>query len=1042
MSYRIDDTARNRYARNGGTPTPLPQDKAQAFQKALAEALRHRSEAGGPGALQPGHDRVFVADNDDSLWRIAQDNNVSYADLLAANRRTDMPVSGQIYPGEIIFVPSVAPEKAAATPEDGKGVPAGEAGFVNDLYDRGNALEYADQPQTVDYPRETADIKADVQTYLESLPAAQRQDAALRLTGQDWRDAGPAGTAVTDAVRAEGLQTDAGTVVADRLYAKGNQLEYADDPSSIDYPHETDVLTGQVQTYLDTLPPGDRQQAVQQLYDRDWRDAGPAQTAIEVAAKRENLTLAPTTHAGPDVEQAARAITTRAQAAGTPDARYKVLADAYAGASPQVRAALQQGDAGKAILDGAAQWAVDGLKDVDKAAGDAVPELQLMQRLDQLTAGTDKTLATRLMTAAVPKIEAANQDSLHGPTGTQLQTGPDGARLLMQVTSRIAGTPDGDAAIQRLAQIGFYDRDAVRNAIGAGENPAYALALADGGGTQVFQDDVLAGVDQFRGQVGRDIDAADKNRLELDWRSANYQGAMTPDQLDSAVAAFKRDNPDWETKQAALDQAVATDGEKLLTQIQALQSLPPGLAGQQGAADARVRQILDDPKAMRAMQQAMQANPGMLDSPATQATIGSLARLSDRGRKLAEEAATQWARRALSDALNPTASGQPQNIAQVKATITRFETTGARILGMSDVDVRKATALLQGALPQPGETEADVQRRLSTLDQKLEQLVSREGIKSFGRREKLGQLFRGIGFAAAAVTLTQSAPKAFADPNVRNVLKASADAAGLSQKSIELMSAVGILGDDNKAVKLLGGSDRPLVKGLGVFGAIFDLANAGDAFERGDVPSGTLYLASATGTVIAALGTGTMAGPVGLTIVVASVIGQMVWGQISKVRESNRFMNDTSAEFLRFAGFDDGPAHALVDQSGEGYSPVPLLVKYAEVKGYDLTKPDQQKAFTDWINAMPADRLATLRDNIHHTLDAAKGDVGKFGKTDAGDSGYADVNHRPSVNAGRGGTVSQPSVADRIRDGDAAPASAAQLDIALGVLGLATLPQR
>jgi hypothetical protein len=1042
VSYRIDDAARNRYSRNGDRTTPLPQNQAQAFQKALAEALQHRSEAGGPGTVQQGHERVFVADNDDSLWRIARDNNVSYDDLLAANRRTDMPVAGQIDPGEIVFVPDVSPEKAAATPENGQGVPGGEAGFVSDLYDRGNALEYADNPKAVDYPKETAGIAADVRSYLEALPASQRQDAALRLVGQDWRDAGPSGTAVTDAVKAEGLQTDAGTVVADRLYTRGNQLEYAADPAAIDYPRETGAMADQIRSYLDGLPPGDRQQAVQQLYDRDWRDAGPAQTAIEDAAKSRNIVLAPTTHAGPDVEQAARAITSRATAAATPDARFKILTDGYAGATPPVRAALQQGDAGRAILDGAAQWAVDGLKDVGNADGDAVPELHLMQRLDQLTSGTDKTLATQLMTAAVPKIEAANQAALHGQTGMQLQTGPDGAKLLMQVTSRIAGTPDGDAAIQRLACIGFYDRNAIRNAIGTGENPAYALDLASKGGGELFQGDVLAGMDQFRSQVGSDVDAAGKNQLELDWRSANYQGAMTPDQLDKAVAAFRQNNPDWEKKQAALDQAVASDGQKLLTQIQALQTLPPQLAGQKGAADARIKQILDDPKAMQAMQAALQKNPALLDSPATQVTIGNIARLSDRGRKLAEEAATQWARRALSDALNPTTSGQPQDIDQVKATIARFETTGSRILGMSDVDVRKATALLQEALPQAGESQADMQKRLSTLDQRLENLVSREGIKSFGRRETLGQLFRGIGFAAAAASLTQSAPKAFNDPNVRNVLKASADFAGLSQKSIELMSAVGILGDDNKAVKLLGGSDRPLVKGLGVFGAIFDIANAGDAFDRGDVPSGIMSLTSATGTVIAALGTGTMAGPVGLSIVVASVIGQMVWGQIFKVQESNRFMNDTSADFLRFAGFHAGPAHALVDQSGEGYSPVPLLVKYAQDKGYDLGKPDQQKAFADWINAMPADRLATLRDSIHHTLDGLKGDAGKFGRTDPGDAAYADVDRKPVVGAGKGGTVYGDSMADKIRQGDAAPASAAQLDTTLRVLGLPVLPQR
>lgn len=1037
MSFRIDDAARSRYSPDGGTTKPLPVQQSEAFQRSLSEALRSRAGAGGQGAVQKGREKVFVVEAGDNLWRIAQENNVRLSDLMADNPRARPSDYDLIRPGDVIFVPDAAPDLAAGTARDAKGVPSGEDGFADDLYARGNALEYADNPGAVDYRAETAGIASDVRNYLDALPETERQDAALRLLGRDWRDAGPAGQGVEDAVKAEGLQTDPEEVVAGRLHSRANRIASADS-GAMDFNREQGLLETDVRSYVESLPGRQRPRALQRLFDMDWQDAGAGQTAVETVAKQQVVTLAESAHTGADSEEGARKIIAQAQAAGTPDARYKALANGYAGASPQVQTALRQGEPGRRIVDDAAQWVVDGLKDVDKAAGDAAPEMKMMQRLDGLTAGADKALATRLVTAVVPKIEAANQASLHGRTGSELRTGPEGARFLMQVTSRIAGTPEGDAAIRRLAGLGFYDMNSVRNAIGTGENPAYAITLADRGGSRVFEQDVLAGVDQFRAQVGRDIKSTLDHRLDLDWRSANYQGAMTPDQLEAAVAGFKRDHPDWEREQEALDRKVAGDGEKLLLQIQALKTLPPG---QQGAADAVVKRILDDPKAVQAMTLAMQANPGLLDSPVMQNTIGTVARLSDRGRKLAEEAATQWARKALSGALDPDASGKPKSIEQVRATITRFESTAAHILGMSDVDVRKATTLLKEALPQPGETEADVQRRLSTLDQKLETLVSRDGVKAFGRRERLGQLFRGIGFAAAGATLTQSVPKAFADPNARNVLKASADAAGLSQKSIELLSAVGVLGDDNKAVRLFGGSDRPLVKGLGVFGAIFDVANAGDAFDRGDVPTGMMSLTSAAGTVVAALGTGTMAGPIGLGIVIASVIGQLVWGQIQKVEASNRFMNDTSAEFLRYAGFSPAASQALVDQSGDGYSPVPLLAKYAQEKGYDLSRPDQQKAFADWISGMSGDKLATLRDNIHHTLDASKGDVQKFGKTADSDARWQDPNHKPMVGASKGGAIYGDSIAEKIRDGEAAPASVAQLDIALGVLGLKPLPQ-
>ena len=1032
MSVQIDGAATYRFDPIKHTQVPLTEQEHKRFQGAIDDALAARKATGGSGDLKEGSERVVVVDAKDTrggLSQIAKENHVSYQELLNLNNRTDIPNLNVIQPGQVIFIPTK---------------PEGEGTLAETLTSQGKGVSAGDTAKT-------AAMAGDVRSYLQSLPMEQRQDAVLRLYGMAWGDAGPAVQAsITQAAQGEGLTTNAEEAFAQKLYDLGNTLEYADNYGDIDYGTATKALADDVRAYLQTLPEDQRQNALQRLFDRDWRDAGPAEQAIRAAsdvlppnAPRAEFPdartpqLAVSSHMGADVEHDARAIISNALQNNSPDGAFRALNDSYANASPEVRQVLLHSDGTEKILNDAAQWAVDGLKDVEKADGDLVPVMHMMERLDSLTKGADKTLATELMTAATPKIEAANEQALRSETGSPLQTGPQGARLLMQIAGRIAGTPEGDAVISRLANLGFYDMNEIRNAIGEGTDPAYAIELAADGGSSVFTNDVVPGLEQFRSQVGRDVDAYNSHMEELNWRVANYQGAMTQEQLDRAIADFKRNHPDWEREQQRLERKLSQDGEALLARIQQLQNLPPELSGQREAANQEINRILEDPKATFAIQKAWQNEPKLLDSPQMQNTIAQVARLSDRGRKLAEEATTQWVRAQLSSI--KAAGSDNVDINKLQSLLDRFEKTGGRMLGMSDVDINKVTKTLRDALPQPGDSDEAKLARLRTMDRQLDEFSSRDGVKTFNRRERLGQMLRGIGLAANFVTLTQSAPQAFNDPSVRNWLKVASDTAGISQKSIELMGATGILSDSNKAVVLLGGSDRPLVKGLGVFSAIFDLANAGDAFERGDVPSGIMSLTSATGTVIAALGTGTMAGPIGLGIVAASVIGQMVWGQISKVNASNKYMNDTSAEFLRFAGFNDTAAHVLVDQSGDGYSPVPLLAKYAQEKGYDLTQADQQQKFVNWINSMPKDKLETLRDNIHHTLDNIGGDVSKFKQTADSDSGWSDVHKRPVIVSGRG-SVQTPSIADQINDKNAAPASVKQLDLTLQVLGLPALP--
>lgn len=942
MSFRIDKAARERHVDETGRTETLPPEQQRQFQAELDEAERERAEAGGPARHDDTDERLAVVESGDRLPTIAEENLVSYDDLVAHNPHLD---PDRIEAGEVIFLPNVSPELAAETARNGAGVPEGEEAFITNLRERGNAVEYADDPAAMDFDAEKAEIAGDVQDYLQALPASERQNAAQRL------------------------------------------------------------------------------------YDLDWRDAGPAQTAIEQAAQQEGLTLAPTTHSGPDVDDQVRDIVADAQGESAPVDQLKALNDAYVQASPEVKNALLRSQGGRDILQGAADWAVEGLRDLDENAGDQVPVLNLMQRLDEATQGMDQEIATRLVTQALPGVEAEYQRSLNDPDtypAGPLTAGPSGAEALMWVTDRIAGTPQGDAAIDRLIEMSFYESSGVRHAIANGANPAYAIEYAARSGSeQIFQNDVLGGTDDFRSKVGESADAYNAHMEELNWLSANHGVAMTPEELEQAVAGYRAEKGSgWEQTEQDLKNAMAANGKTLLEQLDALTSLPPELSGLQDEANAKIEETLGDANSYNAIRVALQQDSGQL-SDQTLRTIGTIGRLSDRGRKLVEEVATQVLRRDVLPAFADLNTNDPASVNRARQAIQSLnDKRWTTLLGVTDGDLSRATAALERALPQPGDSPEQLNARMTQLNQDL------NDVRSFDKSTFPGQFLRTIGVAGTGVSLFASMGMAEANPNLKNNLKVLIDSAGLGQKTIELMEGLGVLGSDSRSAQVLGSSSKPAVKFLGVLGSSFDFINAYEFYKSGDHVSAGISAAAGAGGVTAALGTGTMAGPIGLAIVGGAVIAQMLWND---VRQSNVHMNGVSADFLQHAGFERDAAEALVDQSGEGYSPMPILVKYAELKGLDMDDPAGQQAFVDWINDMPADKLATLRDNLHHTLDDMNGDLGQFGATAEDDLYYTWSSQQDGVPTPYKYVTYEK---DAILSGDSSPSSAAQVDAVLRTLGI------
>ncbi len=116
-----------------------------------------------------------------------------------------------------------------------------------------------------------------------------------------------------------------------------------------------------------------------------------------------------------------------------------------------------------------------------------------------------------------------------------------------------------------------------------------------------------------------------------------------------------------------------------------------------------------------------------------------------------------------------------------------------------------------------------------------------------------------------------------------------------------------------------------------------------------------------------------------------------IWGkeEIDKHLELTQFENsDAARQFLTDAGFNETTAEILMKQSDElGLSPVPVLMKYGELKG--LT----QEEIIDWVNALTAteegaENFEILCNSFNDITDSVQGDLSGFTETTSDYAGW------------------------------------------------------
>jgi hypothetical protein len=289
-------------------------------------------------------------------------------------------------------------------------------------------------------------------------------------------------------------------------------------------------------------------------------------------------------------------------------------------------------------------------------------------------------------------------------------------------------------------------------------------------------------------------------------------------------------------------------------------------------------------------------------------------------------------------------------------------------------------------------------------------------------------IFTGAGVALALPAMIDSSADFIKDPSVKTFLTAaSKDIPALNDSLALAMNFADkkpdwftTLGRASSCFKFIGaaialdGSRNRLAHGDEV-GAALNMGVAGSSAI-------SIYAGLTGAATMAAWWTG-----VGL-LLTASLAG---WDRYNHIQATNTYMTETTAEFFSYAGFNETAAQALSDQSGEGHSPVPIFMRYGELKG--MTKQET----VEWINTIVDSengltKLEWLRDCLHRTQDAIDNDISQFNSFDESDDHMIDNIHLGIDNIeGEGpghSVISASTWAD--------PRSAAQVDALLAKIGI------
>jgi LysM repeat protein len=632
-----------------------------------------------------------------------------------------------------------------------------------------------------------------------------------------------------------------------------------------------------------------------------------------------------------------------------PDKQEKVLADS------RVQQIVQRAaDYAKEPLDEYTQAVKDKkIKPDDSLIVDASVG-ESTQRTIDMTNGLDPRLAAMVVDKETTNIAQALDSAgvKRDEMFINLQTSSQNLTIL---AGRTFGAPDSTVVIDRvigLAGAENWKLDATMYAIGEqGAGPALAIRLGELRGTSDVMNEMVAGqIDAFaHGQIAKDYEEYVKANEELAWLVASEGPSMTADQLKSAVDDYLTKHPDREAQIKAAEAKLAQDGELFIKQVTQLNTLVGGDLTSNKDILKSFQSAAGQDGSMAAIQAALKANPDLITGDAGLTALDSFSAARDVWNKQGVDFLADLGQKYIDNTLIKTLDKlDPKDPATYQAALKELKglsnDTLATALGTSTKELDKQILKMESII-QPGRDAKRIRQDLNRFERSL----SEEGALPVGAQG----VFKHVGAMFAVAGFISAGSQTLDEPSLLNGIDTIVNAG-------EVLDAVlpngGRIGDSITAA--LGAKSFGRV--LGGAGAAVDTVRAISAFKDHHFADAGFSGAGAAGALLITFGEAAWTGPVGIALVAVSVLGKM---QYDRVKDSNKHMNQTTADFLEHAKFDPDAARALSDQTKDGVSAVPLIMEIGKAKG--MTREQT----VEYINNMSPGELADYRDGLHHFID-------------------------------------------------------------------------
>jgi len=256
-----------------------------------------------------------------------------------------------------------------------------------------------------------------------------------------------------------------------------------------------------------------------------------------------------------------------------------------------------------------------------------------------------------------------------------------------------------------------------------------------------------------------------------------------------------------------------------------------------------------------------------------------------------------------------------------------------------------------------------------------------DATKAFSSDTPAGAAMRGIASALALAGAAFSLQKAINDPDGLNVVKAGVDSASAVQKTADLLRSLGV---KNSVVRGVGGGWTIALNTGAKIGAgelltlataMIDGYKAVGYFRKGDIAEGALSAGIATGGVIAMLpailGTGSVAGPVGIAVMTAFFVGQMVWQDAKHIHDGE----DDVRTGLIILGYKPHYAAILCKRGAYGSGNASGKGQMLALMNYAKSRDMDAAVLRDWINGLTFTQVLRLSDVVLHEIGVGNGNL-------------------------------------------------------------------